>query len=290
MATSLATSTATSKARSRRVPLTWPRTLVAAVLSLGVVLPFAVMLSTSLKKDTFVLEMPPELIPSEPTAENYATAWNASNFARYFGNSFYVAVLTTVIVLVLASLLAYAFARFDFPGKRLAFAGVLSGLMIPGVVTIVPAYLLAQSLGVLDSLNGLVLFYAGGAVGFIAFLLRAFFERVPIALDEAMRLDGASALRRFVSLYLPLSRAPLATAAIFTFLGAWDEFVWALTVINDPDKRTLPVAIAALQGQRGTEWGLVFAASALALVPVVILYVAAQRQFLAGATSGAVKD
>lgn len=277
-------------APSRRVAPAWPRTVVAAVLSLAMVLPFLLMLSTSLTKDTFVLEMPPQLVPADPTVENYATAWSASSFARYFGNSFYVAVLTTVVVLVLASLLAYGFARFDFPGKRLAFAVVLAGLMVPGVVTIVPAYLLAQSLGVLDSLNGLVVFYAGGAIGFISFLLRGFFERVPTALDEAMRLDGAGALRRFVSLYVPLARPALATAAIFTFLGSWDEFVWALTVINDPDTRTLPVAIAALQGQRGTEWGLVFAASAIALVPVIILYVAAQRQFLAGATAGAVKD
>lgn len=286
----MAASTHVSRHGSRRVPATWPRLLIAAVLSLGMVLPFALMLSTSFTKDTFVLEMPPKLVPDEPTGENYATAWSAASFARYFGNSFYVAVLTTVVVLVLASLLAYAFARFDFPGKRVAFAVVLAGLMIPGVVTIVPAYLLAQNLGVLDSLNGLVVFYAGGAIGFISFLLRGFFERVPVALDEAMRLDGAGALRRFVSLYLPLSRPALATAAIFTFLGSWDEFVWALTVINDPEKRTLPVAIAALQGQRGTEWGLVFAASAIALVPVIILYVAAQRQFLAGATAGAVKD
>jgi multiple sugar transport system permease protein len=277
-------------ARPARVAPTHPRLLIAAVLSLGMVLPFVLMLSTSFSEDTFVLEMPPKLIPSKPTTSNYANAWSAASFAQYFGNSFYVAVLTTVIVLVLASLLAYAFARFDFPGKQLVFALVLAGLMIPAVVTIVPAYILAQSLGVLDSLNGLVLFYAGGAIGFISFLLRGFFERVPVALEEAMRMDGAGALRRFVSLYLPLSRPALATAAIFTFLGAWDEFVWALTVINDPDKRTLPMAIAALQGQRATEWGLVFAASAIALVPVVILYVTAQRQFLAGATAGAVKD
>lgn len=268
----------------------WGRTALAAIASLAMVLPFALMLSTSFKRDTFILEMPPQLVPAEPTAANYAAAWSASSFARYFGNSLYVALLTTVVVLVLSSMMAYAFARFEFPGKRIAFVVILAGLMIPGVVTIVPSYILAQNLHLLDSLNGLVLFYAGGAVGFISFLLRGFFERIPIALDEAMRLDGAGPVRRFVSLYLPLSRPALATAAIFSFLGAWDEFVWALTVINDPDKRTLPVAIAALQGQRGTEWGLVFAAATIAIIPVIVLYVAAQRQFIAGVTSGAVKD
>jgi multiple sugar transport system permease protein len=279
-----------ARAWAKETTRSWPRLVVASTASLVMVLPFALMVSTSFKKDTFVLETPPQLIPADPTTANYAAAWSAANFARYFGNSLYVALLTTVVVLLLSSMMAYAFARFDFPGKRIAFAVILAGLMIPGVITIVPAYILAQNLGVLDSLNGLVIFYAGSAVGFISFLLRGFFERIPIALDEAMRLDGAGPIRRFVSLYLPLSRPALATAGIFSFLLAWDEFVWALTVINDPDKRTLPVAIAALQGQRATEWGLVFAAAAIAITPVIILYVAAQRQFLAGATSGAVKD
>lgn len=275
--------------RQRRVT-TAMRFGIASVAALALILPFLIMLSTSFKPRTFILEMPPELVPSEPTLGNYREAWTESSFAAYFGNSLYVALTTTFVVLLLSSMMAYAFARFEFPGKRIAFVMLLAGLMIPGIVTIVPAFVLAKSLNLLDSLNGLTLFYSGGAVAFMTFLLRGFFERVPIALDEAMRIDGAGPVRRFFHLYLPLSRPALATAAIFTFLGAWDEFVWALTVINDPEKRTLPVAIAALQGQRATEWGLVFAASAIAIIPVIIVYVLAQRQFLAGATAGAVKD
>lgn len=270
--------------------LTWLRVALAGGAALLMILPFVIMLSTSFKPQTLILEMPPELVPSDPTLGNYREAWTESSFASYFLNSLYVALSTTIIVLLLSSMMAYAFARFDFPGKRIAFVALLGGLMIPGIITIVPAFVLAKSLNLLDSLNGLTLFYAGGAVAFMTFLLRGFFEKVPIALDEAMTIDGAGAVRRFFHLYLPLSRPALATAAIFTFLGAWDEFVWALTVINDPDKRTLPVAIAALQGQRATEWGLVFAASAIAILPVVVVYVVAQRQFLAGATAGAVKD
>jgi len=269
---------------------TWLRFALAGGTALLMILPFVIMLSTSFKPQTFILEMPPELIPSEPTLNNYREAWTESSFASYFLNSLYVALSTTFIVLLLSSMMAYAFARFEFPGKKLAFVALLGGLMIPGIITIVPAFVLAKSLNLLDSLNGLTLFYAGGAVAFMTFLLRGFFEKVPIALDEAMTIDGAGAVRRFFHLYLPLSRPALATAAIFTFLGAWDEFVWALTVINDPEKRTLPVAIAALQGQRATEWGLVFAASAIAILPVIVVYVIAQRQFMAGATAGAVKD
>lgn len=266
------------------------RLILVSAGAVVMILPFVYMLGTSFKPNAYVLEIPPQLVPTDPTTANYTTAWGSNNFGRYFLNSLYVAVSTTVAVLLLASMMAYAFARFEFFGKRIAFALLLAGLMIPGIVLIVPQFVLATNLRLLDSLNGLVLFYAGGAVAFTTFLLRGFFERVPRALDEAMTIDGAGSVRKFVSLYLPLARPALATAGIFTFLGAWDEFVWALTVIDDPAKRTLPIAIAAFQGQHTTEWGLVFAASTIAVVPVIAVYVAGQRQFIAGIAAGAVKD
>lgn len=284
------TSSPRARARSRRRASTGLRLTLLGLGSLVLILPFLYMAGTSFKPNAFLFEIPPRLIPEDPTTANYTTAWSSNNFGRYFLNSLYVAVSTTFAVLVLSSTMAYAFARFDFPGKRVAFTALLAGLMIPGIITIVPQFILATNLGLLNSLNGLVLFYCGSAVAFTTFLLRGFFERVPQALDDAMTIDGAGSLRKFVSLYLPLARPALATAAIFSFLGAWDEFVWALTVIDDPDKRTLPIAIAAFQGQHSTQWGLVFAASMIAIVPVVVVYVAGQRQFIAGIASGAVKD
>ena len=284
------TSSPRARARSRRRTSTGLRLAVLGLGSLVLILPFLYMAGTSFKPNAFLFEIPPRLVPEDPTTANYTTAWSSNNFGRYFLNSLYVAVATTFAVLILSSTMAYAFARFDFPGKRIAFTSLLAGLMIPGIITIVPQFILATNLGLLDSLNGLVLFYCGSAVAFTTFLLRGFFERVPQALDDAMTIDGAGSVRRFVSLYLPLARPALATAAIFSFLGAWDEFVWALTVIDDPDKRTLPIAIAAFQGQHSTQWGLVFAASMIAIVPVLLVYVAGQRQFIAGIASGAVKD
>lgn len=284
------TSSARARARSRERFSTGLRLTVLGLGALVLILPFLYMAGTSFKPNAFLFEIPPRLIPENPTTGNYTTAWNSNNFGQYFLNSLYVAVSTTFAVLALSSTMAYAFARFDFPGKRIAFTSLLAGLMIPGIITIVPQFILATNLGLLNSLNGLVLFYCGGAVAFTTFLLRGFFERVPQALDDAMTIDGAGPLRKFVSLYLPMARPALATAAIFSFLGAWDEFVWALTVIDDPDKRTLPIAIAAFQGQHSTQWGLVFAASMIAIVPVVVVYVAGQRQFIAGIASGAVKD
>lgn len=261
-------------------------TLTAAVL----VLPFLYMLSTSFKKNTYLFETPPQFIPRDPTTENYTEVWTGIDFARYFLNSTTVAVSTTLIVLALSSMMAFAFARFDFRGKQIVFVLLLTALMIPGIVVIVPQFILAKNLNLLNSLLALVVFYSGGQIAFTTFLLRGFFERVPRELDEAMTIDGSGILHRFWKLYVPLARPALATAAIFVFLGSWDEFVWALTVIDDPTLRTLPMAIAALQGQRATEWGLVFAASCIAVLPVIVVYIAAQKQFLAGITAGAVKS
>jgi len=161
--------------------------------------------------------------------------------------------------------------------------------MVPTMMLIIPQFLLAKHLHLLDSLSGLVFFYTGGTLALNTFLLRSFFQDIPRELEEAMVIDGAGPWKRYWKLIIPLSRPGLATVAIFSFLASWDEFVWALTIINDPDKRTLPIAIALFQGQHSTSWGLVFAASAIAVVPVIAIFIAFQRQFVSGITSGALK-
>ena len=185
--------------------------------------------------------------------------------------------------------MAFAFARFIFPGRRLLFGLLLVGLMVPTIMLLVPQFLLAKRLMLLDSLWGLILFYTGGNLALNTFLLRSFFQDIPVVLEEAMVVDGAGAWTRFSRLIVPLSRPALATVSIFTFLASWDEFAWALTIINNPHKRTLPIAISLFQGQHATSWGLVFAASVIAVVPVICIFVAFQRQFVSGIASGALK-
>jgi ABC-type glycerol-3-phosphate transport system permease component len=265
------------------------RYLLLGAGAIVLALPFMYMLSTSFKEHAYVLEVPPRLIPSDPTTNNYRQAWGTSNFDRYFVNSLIVAIATTAGSVLLSAMMAFAFARFRFPGRRLLFGVLLLGLMIPTMMLIIPQFLLARWLGLMDSLSGLVLFYVGGTLALNTFLLRGFFENIPKELDEAMIVDGASAWRRFVSLFVPLSRPALGTVAIFSFLASWDEFVWALTIINNPDKRTLPIAIALFQGEHQTSWGLVFAASTIAVIPVIVVFVIFQRQFVGGLTTGAIK-
>lgn len=166
---------------------------------------------------------------------------------------------------------------------------LLIGLMVPTMMLIIPQFLLAKYLGLLDSMAGLVVFYIAGSLSLNTFLLRGFFAEIPAELEQAMEMDGAGPVRRFFQLILPLSRPALATATIFSFLANWDEFAWALTIITTPEKNTLPVAINLFHGQNSTLWGLVFAASVIAIIPVIVIFLVFQRHFVQGLTSGAVK-
>ena len=185
--------------------------------------------------------------------------------------------------------MAYAFARFTFAGRELLFRILLLGLMIPAMMLIIPQFVLAKYLGLLDSLTGLVIFYVAASLSLNMFLLRGFFEAVPRELEQAMEVDGAGSFTRYWRLILPLARPALATATIFTFLASWDEYPWALTIISTPAKQTLPLGIALFQGQNSTLWGLVFAASIAAVVPVIVVFLIFQRHFVQGLTSGAIK-
>ena len=255
--------------------------------ALIMVVPFLYLLSTSLKPHILLFEIPPQFIPKHATTTNYVQVWSSNSFGRYFANSVFVAVLSTAISVLLSSLMAYSFARFDFPGQKIMFWLLLIGLMVPGMMLLIPQFLLANTLHLTDSLAGLVVFYVASTLSLNTFLLRGFFEEIPWALEEAMIVDGAGAWRRYRQLIMPLSRPALATVSIFSFLASWDEYVWALTIINDPNKRTLPIAISLFQGQHLTDWGLVFAASAIAIVPVILVFAIFQRQFISGLSSGA---
>lgn len=270
-------------------PVKHLRIIILALGALLMVTPFLYMVSTSLKAQQYVLRLPPQFIPDPATLSNYERILLRNDFGQYFLNSLMVAVSATAISVLLSAMMAYGFARYRFPGREWLFRMLLLGLMIPAIMLIVPQFLLAKYLGLIDSLLGLVVFYVAGSLALNTFLLRGFFEAIPPELDEAMRIDGANDWTRFWRLALPLARPALATATIFTFLATWDEFAWALTIISSPEKQTLPIAIALLQGPKGTQWGLVFAASILAIMPVIFVFLAFQRHFVQGLTSGAVK-
>jgi multiple sugar transport system permease protein len=269
--------------------MTTSRFVTLCLFSLVMVLPFLYMVSTSFKKYTYLFESPPQFIPKEPTLQNYVQAWTAGHFSRYFFNSLFVTSVSTVFTVVFASMAAFAFAKFVFFGKKVLFILLLMGLVVPGIVLIIPQFIIAKHLHLIDSFAGLILFYIGMNFSLDTFLLRGFMEDIPRELDDAMKVDGASAWTRFARLYVPLSRPALATVTLFSFLASWDEFAWAITLINSQDKRTLPIAIALFHGQHATSWGLVFAASLIALVPIIIVFLITQKHFVEGLSTGAVK-
>jgi multiple sugar transport system permease protein len=251
--------------------------------------PFLYLFATSFKPQLYLFEIPPQFIPKHPTLSNYTDAWTSNSFGHYFANSVFVSVVSTGVSALLSAMMAYAFARFNFRGQNIMFWMLLVGLMVPGMMLLIPQYLLANQLHLIDSLIGLIVFYVATNLAFNTFLLRGFFEEIPWELEEAMIMDGAGPFRRFFRLILPLSRPALATVSIFTFLACWDEYVWALTIINDPSKRTLPIAISIFQGQHLTNWGLVFAASTITIIPVILVFAIFQRQFVRGLTADALK-
>jgi len=268
----------------------WTRILTYTLLTAGIVivaLPFWYMLITSIKPQSFIFEMPPKLWPSEVTLKNYTEALGKDLFGLYFLNSLFVAITSTGATIIISSLLAYAFARLEFPGREAIFYIFLLGMMIPPVMLIIPQFIVAKFLNLYNTLPGLILVYVTMNLSMQTYLLRGVFEGIPPDLEEAALMDGASRWTIFWRVVMPLSRPGLAVVTIFTFLYSWDEFPWAHVAIKETTRRTLPIAIALFQGQHLTEWGQVFAASIFALIPVIIVFVIFQRHFIRGiATTG----
>ncbi len=260
---------------------------IGSVISLA---PLIYMVLIALTANSFVITDPVSVITAHKGVENFVEVWAHSNIAVNFLNSLLVAAVSTALIVFLSAMMAYALARFDFPGKKLVFGLILVELMIPAIMLIIPQFIMARNLHVLDSRLGLLLVYVGTNLAFITFLLRGFFSGVPKELDEAMIVDGAGVWTRFIRLMLPLARPALATAAVFSFLGSWDEYVWAVTIINTPSRQTLPVGIAMFSGAHTTNWGLTFAATTIAVIPSLIIFLIFQRQLVGGITAGALKS
>jgi multiple sugar transport system permease protein len=247
------------------------------------------MLITSLKPQSFIFEMPPRLWPKEITLDNYIAALGKDLFGLYFFNSLFVAICSTLATVLISSMLAYAFARLDFPGKEIIFYILLLGMMIPPVMLIIPQFIIAKQLALLDKFIGLIVVYVTMNLSMQTFLLRGFFEGIPKEIEEAALIDGASRWRIFWRVVFPLSKPGIAVVTIFTFLYSWDEFPWAHVAMKEASKRTLPIAIAFFQSQHLTEWGQVFAASIVSLIPIVIVFIAFQRYFIQGISTTGLK-
>lgn len=256
-----------------------------SVSAVAFLLPLAWMISTSLKPKSQIFVYPLIWIPDPPMWSNYAKALNnpSFKFLLFLKNSLYYAVLSTIGIVLSCSLVAYAFARLRWWGRNFWFIVTLATLMIPYPVTMIPLYLLFSWIGWVNSFKPLIVPNFMGTAFFI-FMLRQFFLTIPLDLSDAAKIDGASELRTYWDIVLPLAKPALATVALFTFLYCWNDFLGPLIFLTDGKKYTLAVGLAAFRGQYRTQWDLMMAASTVVTAPIVIVFFFAQRQFIEGIT------
>lgn len=260
-----------------------------ALTLLGIfwMVPFLWMVSTSFKGLDEVYAFPPRFLPDEFRWSNYLDAWQTVPFSRFFFNSLFVAIATTVAVVVTSSMAGYSFARLRYPGRDKIFLAYLGTIMIPFPVLIIPLFILMRQLGLVDTLPGLILPAAFTAWG--TFLMRQFMLSIPREIEEAARMDGASFWRIYAQIIMPLSRPVIATLGIFTFLSNWNEFLWPLITISSIENKTLPLGLTMFQAQVPikTPWQLVMAAATFSVLPVLIVFVIGQKYYVRGiATTG----
>ncbi|GHA34854.1 sugar ABC transporter permease [Devosia pacifica] len=291
------TTTATYERPRVRKPIDWWRWAGRGFITfimLFATLPMLWMILTSVKTQFAAMQYPPQWWPAEPTLNSYIKLLNPNDqigqdFLRYFGNSFYVSFLTTVLGVVVAVPAAYAFSRFRFPGRTFLFFSVLVRNMFPAVVFLVPLFILMRWLGLVNTHGSLVLTYLTFGLPLSIWLLKGFYDNIPIQLEQAARIDGATRFQAFLLIVMPLSSPGIIATSIFSFIGAWNEYIYAYTFLSRDDQMTLPVGIQRFFTEFATDWPGLMAATFLMSVPVVVMFLVLQKYFVQALTEGAVK-
>jgi multiple sugar transport system permease protein len=265
------------------------------VLVVFTLLPMAWMVLTSVKTQFAALQYPPEWIPHNPTLANYAELLTPSNevghdFLFYLMNSLLVSAASTVLGVAVAVPAAYAFSRFRFPGRTVLFYAVLLRNMFPAVVFLMPLFIMMRWLGLVNTQASLVLTYLTFGLPLSIWLLKGFYDNIPVQLEQAARIDGASRFQAFLLIVMPLSSPGIIATAIYSFIQAWNEYVYALTFLNDKSKLTLPVGLQRFFAEYATNWPGLMAASFIMSVPVVVGFLILQKYFVRALTEGAVKS
>lgn len=262
--------------------------IVMYALAIATIMPFVWMLLTSVKDMSDIFVYPPKWLPTNFRFRNYVDAFEAAPFGRFYLNSFIVSATVTIGQLITCSMAAYAFARLKFRGRDLLFYLFLGTMMIPANVTMIPTYMVLSWLGWIDSLNSLIV--PGLASAFGTFLLRQFFMTIPRELEEAAFIDGASRIQVLIKVIIPLAKPALATLAIFTFMGVFNDFIWALICINSEELKTVQLGLATFRDKYLTQWDLLMAGSVTATLPILVVFFIAQKYFIQGITLSGMKE
>lgn len=258
-------------------------------LSVYCLFPLGWMLSTSLKPFADTYRLPPIWIPEHPTVQSYVDIWQILSFTRYFLNSSIVAGATTILAVLFAGLAGYGFSRFRFRGSGLLLMFTLITQMFPGIMLVIPYFQLTNAVGLFNSYPALIIAYTSFALPFSMWMLKGFFDDIPTELDEAAMIDGCSRVQAFLRVVLPLSLPGVVGTAIFSFLLAWNEFLFALALTSSQSMYVVTVGIASNIGQFRIQWNDLMAGAIVATLPTILLYSFLQRYLVEGLTSGAVK-
>lgn len=289
------TRTADQRRLRRRDPWRMAGNIFLVVLTLFAILPMTWMVLTSIKSQFAAVQYPPEWLPRNPTLAEYTRLLVPTNdtgrdFLRYMANSIGVSLATTVLGVIVAVPAAYAFSRFRFPGRNLLFYSVLLRNMFPAVVFLMPLFIMMRWLGLVNTLASLVLTYLTFGLPLSIWLLKGFYDNIPPQLEQAARIDGATRFQAFLHIVMPLSTPGIVATAIYSFILAWNEYVYALTFINDKAKMTLPIGLQRFFAEYSTNWPGLMAASFIMSVPVVVMFLVLQKYFVRALTEGAVKS
>jgi multiple sugar transport system permease protein len=282
--------------RSKRVDgWRWAGRVFIVLLTVFSVLPMLWMVLTSIKTQFAALQYPPEWWPKNPTLSQYTTLLNPASdvgreFLGYLWNSVWICTVTTILGVVVAVPAAYAFSRFRFPGRAWLFYAVLLRNMFPAVVFLMPLFILMRYLHLVNTGWSLVLTYLTFGLPLSIWLLKGFYDNIPVQLEQAARIDGATRFKAFLLVVMPLSSPGIIATAIYSFIIAWNEYVYAVTFLNDQDKLTLPVGLQRFFTEYTTNWPGLMAASFIMSVPVVAMFLILQKYFVRALTEGAVKS
>ena len=262
--------------------------LLLLTLSVSFILPFYWLVATSLKPDAQVFQSPPAWVPHPVMWKNYPKALTYVPFARYLVNTLVICAISVLGLVFSSSLVAYSFSKIRWPGRNIAFFILLSTMMLPGQVTMIPVFGIFKSLHWVDTIKPLVVPAFFGSAFFV-FLLRQFFMSIPLELSDSARIDGCSEFDIYWRIVLPLAKPALATVALFTFIGSWNDFLGPLIYLNDDTKYTLSLGLQQFVSQHGAEWSMLMAASTVMTAPIVILFFFAQKTFIQGITLTGIK-
>jgi len=265
------------------------RLLVLLIFFLGVILPIYWMFITSLKTPQDISTLDIQYWPKNITFSNYASIWNDTPFPRYVQNSLFVSVVSGLVVLVIAVMSGYALARYSFRLKKISVMAMLISQIIPFTLLLIPLYLLLNNVNLGDSYLGLIVLYIISNTPFCVILMQGFFSNIPRAIEEAAVIDGCSKVQMMLRVVLPIMLPGIIAVFIFAFIGAWNDLLGGVMLINTELKKTIPVGLNAYVGQFAVDWGQMMAGGMLALVPSAILFAVAQRYIISGLTAGSVK-